>query len=68
MNKKDFHILLEKFIDQEISEKELKRLEKLASQDPKLKKEYYEHHQAILAIKSNALRDELKSIMGKREV
>jgi len=62
---KDFHILLEKFIDQEITKEELEELELLASQDPILKKEYDKHRLAILGIKLNALRDELKSIMKK---
>ena len=61
----DFNILLQKFIDQEITKEELEQLELLASQDPILKKEYDKHRLAILEIKANALREELKSIMGK---
>jgi len=34
----DFNILLQKFIDQEITKEELEQLELLASQDPILKK------------------------------
>jgi len=63
---KDFHILLEKFIDQEITKVELEQLELLASQDPILKKEYDKHRLAILGIKMNALREELKSIMKRK--
>jgi len=53
---KDFHILLQKFIDQEITKEE-------HSQDPILKKEYDKHRLAILGIKMKPLRDELKDIM-----
>jgi len=52
---KDFHILLEKFIDQEITKEELEELELLASQDPILKKEYDKHRLAILGIKMKGM-------------
>jgi len=60
---KDFHILLEKFIDQEITKEELLRLKELASHNSEFKKEYDQYRSVIQGIKNEGLSQELRDIM-----
>jgi len=63
MSIQEFHTLLEKFVDRNITKEELLRLEELAFQNPTFKKEYDKYRSVIQGIKSSALREELKDIM-----
>jgi len=64
MSVQEFNTLLEKFVDRNINKDQLTRLEELASQNPQFKKEYDRYRSVIQGIKSSALREELRDIMG----
>ncbi len=65
MKIQEFHFLLEKYDSGEISDKELQRFNHLIEVDPVLKKEFENHQLAVVAIKSHALRAELREIMAE---